>query len=275
MNRVFIRVGCLSCLLFIMPCVAYAESKLIIAPGMMNFDYVETDIDGTFLDGENGNIPGIYIGLDVQTHKFLTVGLAFEHFSGEVDYDGHIQSNDPRYDGLPLQSKTNQNITAITGSLRTLLDNDSPLAFYGTFTIKRWERDIQSTYVSGIDNSGNPFQNLPVSGLFEVYEWWQLTFGFAYKISISPKSYLDVNGGILTTINPTMEVEGLSFDLREKPGYEAGISWIYDLMKQHSLGLRGEYTYWEFGRSNVISGFVEPDSESNMFVLSLVYQYLY
>ena len=263
------------CVLGYIPFGAYAESKLIIAPGMMNFDYVETDIDGTFLDGENGNIPGIYLGLDIQTSKLLTVGLAFEHYSGEVDYDGHIQSSDPAYNGLPLQSKTDQNIIAITGSLRRSFENNTPLAFYGTLTIKRWERDIQSTYVSGIDNFGNPFQNLFVSGLFEVYEWWQFTFGLAYKLSLSPKSYLDFNGGLLRTINPTMEVAGLSFSLGESLGYEAGISWMYKIMKQHSLGLRGDYTYWEFGRSNVNSGFVEPDSESKMFVFSLVYEYSY
>lgn len=277
MNRVFYRVICLLCLSFAMSCVAYAESKFIVAPGLMDFDYVETDVDGSFLDGESGVIPGIYIGFETQTaeSELLTFGIAFEHYSGEVDYDGHIQTNplNPRYEGLPLSTKTHENVNSIIVSLSRSFAQHRPLSIYGTFTIKRWERDIQSTSISGIDNFGDPFQDLPVSGLFEIYEWWQFTFGLDYKLKLSAKSYIGFYGGFLRTINPKMKVFNLSFSLEEKWGYEAGLAWMYKLTKAHSLGAGVDYTYWEFGRSNVISNSVEPDSESNMLELKFVYEY--
>ncbi len=275
MNQIFNRFIYVFFFMFVLPCVAYAESKIIIAPGIMNFDYVETDVDGSFLDGEKGDIPGIFFGFETKSTELLTFGIAFERYKGEVDYEGHIQTNplDLRYEGLPLSTKTDQNITSLIASLSYSLAQHRPLSIYGTFTIKRWERDIQSTFISGIDNFGDPYQDLFVSGLYEIYEWWQLTFGLHYNLKLTAKSYMDFYGGFLRTLDPTMKVFSITFNLEEKWGYEAGLAWMYKLSREHSLGLAMDYTFWEFGRSNVIFNSVEPDSESNMLEFKLVYEY--
>jgi hypothetical protein len=252
-----------------------AESKLTIAPGIMNFDYVETDPDGQFLDGEYGNIPGVDIAWEVKTRESFSLGFEFALYSGEVDYDGHINSIDPAYDRLPLQSKTDQSVSSLAGVLRHPFSNNPNLAFYGKLMLKRWERDIQSTLVSGIDNNGNPFQNLYVSGLFEVYEWKQFNFGLSYQLRMSQVSYLEFSGGFFRTLDPTMEVESLRFKLGEAWGYEGGLAWKYAIDQHHNLGVGGRYTYWEFGRSDVIFGFYEPDSESIMININFLYEHAF
>ncbi|WP_455209418.1 hypothetical protein [Kaarinaea lacus] len=265
----------LFCLLNLQSLSAHAESKFFIAPGFMNFDYVETGPDGKFLDGEKGNIPGVLIGLELDTSGSMSFGFQFEHYSGEVDYDGHIQSTDPAYDELPMQSKTDQSVTSFAGVLKHTLADNPNFAVYGMLILKRWERDIKPALVSGIDNFGNPFQNLPVSGLFEVYEWRQITIGMTYKMRVSDASYLEFNGGFLRTISPTMEVESFTLSLGEELGYTGGIAWKYKINQYHSLGISGNYTYWEFGRSNVVFGIYEPDSESEMVNINVLYQHMF
>ena len=117
--------------------------------------------------------------------------------------------------------------------------------------------------------------------IFEQYQWWQLDLGLQHRWYLGSKSYIQIYGGMLRTIYPTMKVSVSTLDLQEKWGYKLGFEWIYKLADQHSLGLGSNYTYWEFGRSNdvfdpVINDIIhEPASESKMLVLQFTYQYHY
>jgi len=261
---------------------ANSESQITIAPGFMNFEYVETADDGTFLDGEKGIIPGIRIELNVPMENQLNVGMVFEYFNGTVDYDGHLQSlEDPpdlNIDMLPFETETSETVISFSGYLSKQLSPTYPhLAFYGAFTIKAWERDIKGKFLSTTGNLGLPV-NLYIPPLYELYEWWQLDFGLKYRLALSPKSYMSFSGGFLRTTDPTMEVSASRLSLQEKWGYNAGIAWMYNLSQQNRLGLGADYTYWEFGRSNVIidpvlGPIAEPNSESNMSVVYLRYEH--
>ena len=76
-----------------------------------------------------------------------------------------------------------------------------------------------------------------------------------------------------------MRVSTSNLNLGEKWGYELGIEWLYKITQKHSLGVGSEYTYWEFGRSNIefdsgLEDFIfEPDSESKMLLFQLIYEY--
>jgi hypothetical protein len=258
------------CLVFLSS-IIHAESRITIAPGVMNFDYVETDVDGGFLDGERGDIPGIKLGIDAKDSPFFTLGLVVEYFAGNVDYDGHIESLDSRYDGLPLSTTTDQKIFSFSAALKQRVINDPEIFLYGNLSYKKWERDIQGTTLSGIDNFGDPFTNLAVSGLFETYKWWQVTFGALTKFSLPKDTEIEIYAGFLRTIEPQMDLAVFTFDLEEEWGYEGGLSLFYKLDNRQRLGISSSIMYWKFGRSDVILGFVEPDSESEMKTVQLIY----
>ncbi len=257
-------------------------TKLTIAPAIMNFDYVETASDGTFLDGENGNIPGIRFGLDVASKTDMNFGLKFEYFKGVVDYDGHVQIDSNGQSILiPFQTDTDETVYSFSAFfLKHSKPSRTGLSMYGALTLKAWDRDIHGGLLSTTDDLGQPV-TLVVSSTFEQYQWWQLDLGLHYKWLLNQKSYLQLYGGVLQTINPTLKVSVSELKMEENLGYKFGLEWVYRLSTKHSLGVGADYTYWEFGRSNevydpVIDRFIhEPDSVSKMLVFQFVYQYSY
>jgi len=253
--------------------VVYAETTFTIAPGVMRFDYEETDIDGAFLDGEYGEIPGVKLSIEEEDkERQFSLGLALEYYAGNVDYTGFIQSTNARYDGLPLSTTTDQKILSFSTYIKKSLFKDPYFFVYGNLAYKNWERDIQGKYISGTDNFGDPFTNLYVSGLYEVYQWWQITFGIFSRFPISVSSEIAFRAGFLRTIEPQMDLASFTFDLQEAWGQEAELSYYYALTQQQSIGVSGSIMTWSFGRSNAIGGFVEPDSKSEMKTVQLLYE---
>jgi len=253
--------------------VVYAETTFTIAPGVMSFNYEETDVDGSFLDGEHGEIPGIKLSIEELDQEYMfSLGLALEYYAGNVDYTGFVQSTNPRYDGLPLSTTTDQTIFSFSTYVKKPVFDNPYFFVYGNVTYKKWERDIQSKFISGIDNFGDPFTNLYVSGLFEVYQWWQVTFGIFSKFPIFSNSDIEFQAGLLRTIQPQMDLASFTFDLQEAWGYEAELSYLYVMTQQQRIGVSGSIMEWSFGRSNQIGGFVEPDSKSEMKTVQLRYE---
>ena len=272
--KILIKCACILMLsLGLCAHVVYAETTLTVAPGVMSFNYEETDVDGSFLDGEHGDIPGVKLSIEELDQEYLfSLGLALEYYAGNVDYTGFIQSTNIRYDGLPLSTTTDQIIFSFSTYIKKPILSDPNLFVYGNLTYKKWERDIQGKFISGIDNFGDPFTNLYVSGLFEVYQWWQMTFGVFSKYSIHKNSEVGFRAGILRTIAPEMDLAAFTFDLQEAWGYEAELSYYHQITQQQRVGISGSIMVWSFGRSNQIGGFVEPDSESEMKTVQLLYE---
>jgi hypothetical protein len=284
MNHTVITRYFVFCVLMFVSFGVFAQTKFIIAPGIMNFDYVETDADGTFLDGEKGSISGLKLGVNVKTKSKIDFGFTFEYYSGLVDYDGHLQSlTDPpdlNVEMAPFKSETEETVNSLAGYIITPISPSTPgLSIYGSLTTKIWERLIKGRFVTEDGNLGQPINQF-VPDTYEKYEWWQFDIGLLYKVSVTPKSYMNFKGGFLRTLNPTMRVSTSNLNLGEKWGYELGAEWLYKITQKHSLGVGGEYNYWEFGRSNLVfdSGLedfiLEPDSESKMFVFRLIYEYV-
>jgi hypothetical protein len=260
---------------------ARAERLLNATAGIMKFDYTETDVDGSFLDGEYGYIPGVEIDYRKSSADDSTVGFSFAFYSGEVDYDGALQDVSPpidtNIDGLAFKTDTDETVFAITGFFsRKTPQIDPHLSLFGKITYKQWSRDIQGRFFSGFGNDNIYIDNQYIPGFSEVYTWLQLTLGLDYQLALSSGGSLQFNAGLLRTLNPEMEADfGVvtgNYDLQERWGYEAGITWLIPISPVARVGVAGNYTYWEFGRSNVVFGFVEPDSESKMTTFKLVYQ---
>jgi len=251
----------------------FADSTFNIAPGIMNFHYEETGVDGSFLDGEYGDIPGVQLSIKrMDQESLFSVALALEYYAGNVDYTGFVQSTDTRYDGLPLSTTTDQNVLSLSATIEKSFIHSPYLSIYGKLTYKNWDRDIQGKYISGIDNFGNPFTNVYVSGLHEVYKWWQLTFGFSAKFSPFKNSDVDFRAGLIRTIHPRMDVAAYTYDLQEAWGHEVEFSYYYTVRKNNRVGISGSVMVWSFGRSNEVAGYVEPDSESEMKTIQMLYE---
>lgn len=223
-----------ACLLYLATCNAYAKSELTVAPGIMKFDYTERGEDGSFYDGEYGYIPGVELDFRKDQPNGSVLGFSFGYYNGTVDYDGAIQSqNNPNLDGLPFKSDTNEAVTTFMGYFSKPLSNSgTDLQIYGTFAYKIWERDVRGKTISCIGTQGIPFQNESIPDLLETYKWWQFSLGLKYQLDLSPNSGLQINAGVLRTLNPQMEVDisqfytninsyTATYNLKAKWGYEA------------------------------------------------------
>lgn len=254
---------CIAWLTILLPAISIAQPSVTIAPSLMDFDYVEYDDNGNFLDGEKGVIPGIELGFSfIQPETQFGFVFAFKHFAGDVDYDGHIQSSDAELDGLPLETKTNEDVTEFYfGLTKGVVEG---LFLEAGFSIKEWDRDIQGKF---IDDPKPAF----VSGLYEVYEWNQFSIGGKVERKIYGEHYLNFKIAYLKIIDPKMKLFGSVYKLQAKSGSMLEAGWQYRLDSQKTVGLVGNITKWEFGRSPVVNGFYEPDSESEMRTLKLTF----
>ena len=249
---------------------ALAETRLVFFPGVFYFDYEETTSNGTFLDGETGLVPGLSAQLDYQTSSQITAILHGGIYSGEVDYDGHASPS-----GTPVQSKTKANYYNI-GVAALFPIEEMPLKtnFSVGYQLNRWERDIQSTV--------SPFVGY-VSGLYEIYEWEELSMGVEIHLKERFSQQWSLYAGTFQTLDPRIKID-LESSGDGKPklymgsdtGFELSVQWATSAGNKLQTGWKMSYKQWRFGKSNSlpISGsrtIVEPDSESSLLMLELVF----
>lgn len=248
---------------------ARAEGRFSLLPGVFYFDYEETAEDGSFLDGETGPVPGISAQFE---HQFKSGIGAIIHggiYSGTVDYDGHAEPS-----GEPATSTTDANYFSLGAlALFPKQKGEFDLQFLMGYQIRRWERDIQPTVVPGIGL---------VSGLYEVYEWEELSMGFEVTVDKKNSQQWKYYAGVFQTRNPEISID-LTADGDGKPrlfmgsdiGYQLSAQWLTAVNTTLDMGVKFSYKRWRFGRSNSepISGgrlVTEPDSRTNIYLLELV-----
>jgi len=251
---------------FIFTLNAYAESETELSPGLMYFNYEETGDDGSFLDGETGPVLGATFTWShdlAQSFKGIIFGGIY---TGTVDYDGHTQS------GTPVQTDTQADFFTLGFAAQLPMQSTSNgLSLLLGYRFKRWERDIQSVGI--------------VSGLFEVYQWQELSLGLQLFSNVDAKTQWRFYGGLFQTRNAEIEInlaaEGFgrpSLPLGSDTGLEAGVQYMGFGNNERDLGFRFSYRTWKFGRSpNEISsgpgGTVlihEPRSETSIFLFEVI-----
>lgn len=256
------------CCLIVVP-TAYAESRLMFLPGVFYFDYEETAEDGSFLDGETGPVPGISAQLEYQFASGIGAVVHGGIYSGTVDYDGHAEPS-----GEPATSKTDAKFFSLGAlALFPKQKGEFDLQFLMGYQIRRWERDIQPTVVPGLGF---------VSGLYEVYEWEELSMGFEVTVDKKNVQQWKFYAGVFQTRNPEITID-LTADGDGEPrlfmgtdiGYQLSVQRLTKINNKLDLGARLSYKTWRFGRSNSqpISGgrlVTEPDSRTNLIMLEFV-----
>jgi len=268
----------LSCL-FAIPRYTFAIDQIEMSAGIMNFDYAEYDDDGTFLDGEKGNMPGVAINFLGHSEGGFETEFGFDFYKATVDYDGHLQPSASETDPVvianvfmvPFKTNTIETVTGLHAQISKALDAYPKLSLYGNFGYKFWNRAIQGKYISTLGNLGIPIVGF-VPGATEKYQWYQLIFGGKYNVVLNDKSALDFSAGISRTLNPTMKTGAYTYKQKERTGYELGVDWLLKLSPGKRIGVGAELSYWEFGKSNIVGGYLEPYSESTMKKVHVIYQ---
>lgn len=243
-----------------------------LSAGAYRLDYAEYAPDGTFLDGEEGWMPSLSGALELGGRRGFFRASA-QLASWTVGYDGHVQSTDPvlgpQVNGLPVKTTSD----ALFGLFRLeaggFVEPTGRLALVGGFAARTWHRDIRSTYVVP-RGGGAP---VPVSGLSEVYTWYELQAGLRWTVVRAGRSELELEGAIFRTMWGTMEVDlgtKVALDLGDRTGFRGGGTYRFALGGPVHLLVRAGAESYHFGQSPVVlldpanpaSGIIEPRSDT-------------
>lgn len=245
------------------------EKTLSLAPGMRLFDYAEYDDNGAFLDGESGPVLGLDVTyaylLQNKSKAFLDIGV----FSGEVLYDGQTQG------GSPAVTTTDQSFYSFgVGFEAPLISPKERLKAFASLRYEKWERDILPTSLT--------------AGLFEVYEWWEMSLGLDVGLYKNKTEQLSMYTRVFAISNALMTVHLNGYgtpelELGNKGGGEIGVRWMQRLSARRALGLSFGYKAWSFGRSadktvlpnngGPVQTIHEPRSQTNTTTVKLIFFY--
>lgn len=232
-----------------------AETRLSVAPSLLNFNYTEFNASGSILDEETGLIPGIQFLLSRDFSEQLSVELEISAYGGNVDYVGHTQS------GLAHNTTTNEELLRVGARLISPLSANTDVYLGAKY--HRWNRDI--------------FSNNGVAGLFERYQWWELSAGTSISFWARENQSWIADIALLRTINPTIYVDLSSvdggvadLDLGPDTGARLQLMWKLSKDNQTTYAINAFYELWGFGRSDskATSGgstsysIYEPESET-------------
>lgn len=254
--------------------------EFLAGASLMNFGYIEYDINGAWLDEENGVLPGLLFGGTLYWTNWYASLMLNYHF-GDVEYQGQTQSIDPDLSGLPINSRSDTDIfdtTAIAGY------QFSALTAYGGLGYYYWRRNIRSTTT---DNG------LSVAGVLEFYSWTYAILGLNIPVVKNGDFHLNLDVRATRMLDANMEVDFQGFggfdiamlNLGEDWGVRLALPWTFRAFGDSSmLTVEPYYTTWNIGRSSVTeltingegtgSGVVEPRSETRNYGILMYIRFL-
>jgi len=268
----FITILCLLALLA--PLVALAQpeqgAELTMSGSVMHFGYQEFDDTGKLLDREDGYIPGLALGLSQTVDRWVFAG-DFSYHIGDVIYTGQTNT------GIPLSTSTRQNISDIAMHTEYWLNgrNSPGYAFYLGAGYHQWDRDIQPT---------NTVSGIPVSGLFESYQWWSGFIGIKTEFYQSVSSRWQLDTRLMRTVNPSIYVsnngayDSVRLALGERWSARLSLPWRYTIHQYSSLSVEPYVESYQLGRSPTsplttngatVGSVFEPHSQTINYGLSI------
>ena len=195
------------------------------------FDYEEFDDQGASLDREEGWLPGVKAGLNLEYDQVL-VETSLWWSAGRVDYTS------PRVD--TTTDEDIRNLELLAGSwLFTKGRLRAGLIAGGGY--RKWHRDILSTATA--------------SGLGETYRWGYGLLGLRGEQAFNKDIRVSADIHFTRTINPKVNVDfagsfdDVSLALGEETGFRASLAIDWQLGTAVTLWLAPWYEYWKLGRS--------------------------
>jgi hypothetical protein len=216
-----------------------------------HFDYREyASNDGRILDSEEAEgLKGFGINFKAKTGKgsfggnVNYLGLAYAHASGETDYIGSYL--DGNYgDVLSVTQNKMDDLSLMVTEER--ISNAYDLWLGLGVGYRRWERTLTTN------------QN-------EIYQWWYWKAEAGAEVHYNKNISIGLVGIYKRAIAPEMVAEftgyeKMTFDLGGVSGYVVKIPLSYDVNSQFSVYTQYEYEMFDIEKSNVVNGFIEPDS---------------
>lgn len=245
--------------------VAHAESAIRAAnnqisfgAGYQNLDYKEIDTYGATSDGvldtEKGNQPAIRFDYILQGDRLgvkdMYFAFSFAYAKGTSRYKGYLQDISTGtltpYDSETHVSSNDYQIRLGKGFM---ISEPFQITPYFAYSYHMWERDM----------SRDPY------GYLEVYSHNAYALGVLAQYASSPKLVWSADASAGKIFNARMEVEHVdTFHLRNKPIYSFGLGVDYKMGNNLHISGRYEYTEFRYGESNIVGGFVEPNSTTKL-----------
>ena len=269
----FIRALCAT-LALLWPLVSNAQpeegTEIEIGASVLNFGYKEFSDSGKLLDREDANIPGTVLRFSYSRKPFLFAGEV-SYYGGDIVYDGQTNT------GIPITTRTGEKIVdmAVRAEYWQATPEGFNYALYAGAGYRRWERDIRPTRTAA---------GVPVSGLFEIYEWWFGLLGAKLTLSESPQARWLLDARVVRPVNPSITVEANSLydkvrlDLGERWGWRLALPWRYSMSQAAGLTVEPFVESFEIGRSATVPAtkngtpvgtVTEPRSETRNYGLAI------
>jgi len=245
-------------------------SEIEIGAAVLNFGYKEFSESGKLLDREDGNIPGAMLRFSHPRKPFLFAGEV-SYYGGDVVYDGQTNT------GIPITTRTGERIvdTAVRAEYWEATPAGFNYALYAGAGYRRWERDIRPTHTAA---------GVPVSGLFETYQWWFGLLGAKFTLFESPQARWLWDARVVRPVNPSITVDSpgqydrVRLGLGERWGWRLALPWRYSMSQAAGLTVEPFVESFEIGRSATVTAIkngtpvgtvTEPRSETRNYGLAI------
>lgn len=239
------------------------NNQIGLSIGAQHIDYVEEDTYGAtntgVLDSEKGSQPGIKFHYGLQGDqlgiKDLYFKASYAYAKGKSHYDGYLQNLST---GALTPYTSSTHVSSTDAQLKLgkgfVFGQQAQLTPYVAYNYREWERDSsRDTY-----------------GYLEMYSHDAVSFGLLGQYAITPKLVASFDASIGKILSAKMEVEHYTrFDLGNRPLYILEMGLDYALSPK--LHLFGNYAYmqYRYGESNIVAGFIEPNSKTKLHQIYL------
>lgn len=221
----------------------------------MNMDYAEKDDAGVLLDTEKGPVSGTTVFFtSMRTRANVYFQGQYSRNDGKTNYVGGLLGPPP----TPYGSIVTTSVAKITNySFRLgrgfetgnyyIHNHASMLTPYIELARQEWYR--------GVNAGETYYHNAYGIGLL-----WQISSAGSYLVT-------SVNGLVGKTFGAYIDVSGyFSGALGNATLYKAGINLDYALSKVLHLNRGVDYVGYSYGKSDVYSGYLEPDSTTTILL---------
>jgi hypothetical protein len=234
--------------------------RLELASGLTRLDYAEHGPTGAFIDGEEGWLPALAAEAELgrgRWHFTLGAGAA----SGEVAYEGRVESSSPALDGLPARTTTETVLLRADAAAGVRVGPRRRVALEAGVGWRFRDREIQPGSV--VSRTGAV---VPVTGLAEEYAWYEVRGGVRWTFLATARTEAELDLALFHTAAPSLGVDWLghpvALELGARAGWRAGIVFRLDLARGAYATVRAAAERFEHGASapDPRTGIHEPES---------------
>lgn len=216
---------------------------------------------------ESGWLPGIYLGYEYKKPSDVYTRIYGHIAGGDLTYDGTT------FSGIPKSFDHSMFFFKFEGDIGYTIPIDSRFLIipYTGYGYRYWRRG-ETEVIAG------------AQFIKEVYTWSYIPVGIKFDYAINNKWNIGASTAVHFMFGGEMKLYAsefnsslpdVTFDLGNKPGFYLELPIRYKLANNWSILGSLWYEYSEIGKSDVIYGLYEPDSETHQYGFNLGVSYLF